>query len=114
MVDLTSEYMTGKLDETVDGLKAAFSDGFQWHDISIVIQSAIEFAENLKLLQYEGPDKKIVAIHLVSRVIDEVDTPWLPDWLVDPLLKAVVPSVIDLVVAASKGEVAVNEEPAAE
>lgn len=89
--------------DKVEELKAAFADGFQLRDLATIVRAAIEFAS---LAQLPGPEKKALAIQVIERVIDETDTPWLPDALVDPLMKRFVPDLIDLVVDAVKGRVA--------
>jgi len=83
----------------------AFSDGFQLEDIATVVKEATELAE---LQEMSGPDKKALAVGLIEHVIDITDTPWLPDALTDPLMKKFIPSLIDLVVDAAKGKLALN------
>ena len=88
-----------------DQIADLFLDGFQWGDIAKVVRLAIEFAE---IAGMSGADKRALAIDLLCEVIDRVDFPWLPDYLLDPYLKQLVPAFIDLVVDASKGRIAVN------
>ena len=83
------------------------ADGFQFGDLASIIGEACELAETLSDL--DGPSKRAVAIRIIERIIDETDTPWLPDALVDPLLKQVVPELVDLIVRAAKGSLKVNQ-----
>ncbi len=103
MADVVEEKIEAKVKE----VRAAFADGLQFEDIATVVKTGVEFAEQFGSLN--GPEKKALAVQLIGRVIDETDTPWLPDSLTDPLMKRFVPSLIDLVVGASLGEVAVNQ-----
>lgn len=103
MADVTVEKIEAKAKE----VRALFADGFQLGDIAAVIRHAVEFADEFGALT--GPEKRALAIQLCEKVIDQTDTPWLPDTLVDPLMKRFVPNLVDLVVDASAGKVAVNQ-----
>ncbi len=94
--------------ERIKIVGGALADGFQLADLAAIVGEACEIAETLEDL--DGSSKRAVAIRLIERVIDETDTPWLPDALVDPLLKVLVPSFVDVIVGASKGGLAVNEK----
>lgn len=95
-----SEQRKVTIDELVNGAKAIFEDGLSFGDIPAVIKLGCEAAE---AFGGSGPDKRQFAIDAITRVIEETDTPWLPDSLSDPLMIAFVPSAIDLFVGASKG-----------
>lgn len=77
-------------------------------DLSVVVREAVELAELVE--DANGAEKRAVAIGLIERVIDLVDLPWIPDPLVDPLLKQLVPAFVDHLVDASKGKVEVNRD----
>ena len=91
--------------EAVQKIKEAFADGFQLEDIATVIKEGAIFAEAFQL---SGEGKRALALQLIERVIEETDTPWIPDALVDPLLKRLAPKLVDLVVDASAGKLAIN------
>jgi hypothetical protein len=101
MAEVTAE----RIKEAVDNIKSAFADGFQLQDLSVVVKEVTVFSEAFSLT---GEEKKALAMQVASQVIDETDTPWLPDALTDPLLKKLLPSLIDLVVDASKGKLGLN------
>jgi hypothetical protein len=90
-----------------DTIVAAFADGFQIADLFKVIPMAMEIVE--KVGGASGEEKKATALEIINYVIDTTDLPWLPDNLIDPILKKLAPTVIELVISASKGELGVNK-----
>jgi len=95
--------------EAVERIKQAFADGFQLADLSVLLREITTFAE---LFSLSGGEKKALAIRVAEKVLDETDTPWLPDALLDPLLKKLMPNLIDLVVDATKGKLKLNDSEA--
>lgn len=81
---------------------ALFDDGFQIKDVLQTVSLSMEAVGRLSDL--DGPQKKEAAVNLVNYVIDEVDLPFIPDALVDPILKRVVPDAIDYLHGAAKGK----------
>lgn len=96
-----------RVESATQRIALRLADGFQFGDLAAIIGEACELAETLSDL--DGPGKRAVAIRIIERIIDETDTPWLPDALIDPLLKKVVPELVDLIVNASKGALRVNQ-----
>jgi len=84
-----------------------FADGFQWTDIFKVVPMVMETVE--KVSGMSGEEKKASALTIINYVIDETDMPWIPDSLIDPLLKKAAPVLIELLVSATKGELGVNK-----
>jgi len=112
MAEVTEQHIA----EAVGRIKAALSDGFQMDDIGVLLKEATEFAEVFSLT---GPEKKELALRVAERVLDETDIPWLPDKLslpvlgevgADALIMRMLPSLIDTLVAATKGEVKINPD----
>lgn len=97
MAEVTEQHIT----DAVARIKEAFADGFQFGDIAVVLKEVTVFAQAFQL---PGDEKKALALRVANRVIDETDTPWLPDPLTDPLMKKLLPNLIDLVVDAAKGK----------
>jgi len=97
MAEVTEQHIA----DAVLHIKEAFADGFQLEDISTVLKEVTVFAEAFTL---PGDEKKALALRVANRVIDETDTPWLPDALTDPLMKKLLPNLIDLIVDAAKGK----------
>jgi len=80
----------------------AFADGFQWSDIITLVPVVMEIVGSVK--EMTGAEKQESAEGILDYVIDETDTPWLPDSFVDPILKKGVRIMIPLLFKASKGE----------
>lgn len=72
-----------------------FKDGFQWSDITQIIEISTDFIKEYTGLNKQ--QKKDCLIQILNDVIDITDTPYLPDSIFDPLFKQVVPSIIDYV-----------------
>ena len=101
MAEITLETIKGH----VNDVKKIFADGFQLGDIAAVIKEAMEIAQTYKDSRgLSGPARKELALTIIGQVIDETDLPWLPDPLVDPLLKKLAPNLIDMLVGAANGK----------
>lgn len=98
---------TKELYDKVAEVAKTLDDGFQLHDIALVLRSAVECAE--VFADHSGPGKRELAIQFVKEVLRRTDGPG-PDMLVDPIIESVVPVLIDLVVDATKGLLEVNGE----
>lgn len=89
-----------------EAIKAVFADGLQFGDIGACVHLAMEIVESVSGLT--GAEKKATALEIINYVIDTTDLPWLPDPLVDPLLKALAPNLIEVIVNATRGKLAIN------
>lgn len=78
-----------------------YADGFQWSDISTMINLGFDFLKNFQDLSFE--EKKDLLVTLLERVIDDTDTPLLPDYYTDPLFKSMIPPIMDIVLSAEEG-----------
>jgi hypothetical protein len=87
----------------------ALSDGFHLRDLAVVLREAIELADRFGNMT--GSGKRELAISFVKEVVARTDGPG-PDLLLDPILEAIAPALIDLLVAATKGDLYVNREEA--
>jgi len=85
---------------------ALFDDGFQYSDIWNSVSKAMAIVEQLDDLS--GEEKKETVISIINNVIDEVDIPWVPDSMVDPILKKLVPGAIEYLLKASKGQLGIG------
>jgi len=83
----------------------ALSDGFNLRDLALVLQESVELAEQISELTSAG--KRELAISFVKEVVRRTDGPG-PDLLLDPILEAIAPALIDLIISASKGQLYVN------
>mgnify|MGYP003653375767 CR=1 FL=1 len=96
MERITGEWIKEKSEE----IYAEFADGFEWTDLFKVLPKVIEVAMTVEGLSDE--EKKGAAVAIVEYIIDETDTPWVPDSIVDPILKKAAPYLIDLSLDALK------------
>ena len=87
----------------------ALSDGFHLRDLAVVLREAIELAERFGNMT--GSGKRELAISFVKEVVARTDGPG-PDLLLDPILEAIAPALVDLLVTATKGGLYVNREEA--
>lgn len=89
----------------VEEVAKSVDDGLQLSDLALCIRTAVECAE--LLTEHSGPAKREVAIQFIKEVLRATDGPG-PDILIDPIIEAVAPPLIDLVVDATKGKIEVN------
>lgn len=75
-------------------VKKEFTDGFQWSDIATVMQSTLSFVGGFHELDIE--QKKLSAKQILDFIIDETDTPFLPDFFFDPIFKELSHPIVDL------------------
>jgi len=83
-------------------LSQVFNDGFQWSDLSTIARLSIEFVS-----QFDGmteKEQRDAVVHILDYIIDITDTPYLPDFITDPICKALVPPFIDLMISIVNGE----------
>ena len=90
MSKINAEWIAKKAEECYSLL----DDGFQWTDLFAMLPKVIEVAKTAGDL--EEAEQKEVACQLICHIIDETDTPWVPDSIVDPILKQACPYLIDL------------------
>ena len=95
--------------EHLEVVSEALSDGFHLRDLAVVLREAIELADRFGNMT--GSGKRELAISFVKEVVARTDGPG-PDLLLDPILEAIAPALIDLLVAATKGDLYVNREVA--
>jgi len=84
------------------GVMELFDDGFQTSDLFKVVPAVMEIIGAVK--DTTGPEKMALAILLVNYVIDETDTPWVPDAIADPIMKKYVPGAIQMAWDAAEGK----------
>ena len=101
-----TETRTEKLYKRVAEVAESLQDGFQITDIALLLRAAVECAETFSDLG--GAEKRELALEFVKAVLRRTDGPG-PDMLVDPIVEAVTPPLIDLIVEAAKGLIEVNK-----
>lgn len=109
IIDMVSKALNGRLipilsdappsPETfrayINKTKDAFSDGFQWSDLGICIENAILFVSGFASLTKAQMQESVIDI--VNTIIDCTDTPFIPDSMTDPILKAIVPPLVSFI-----------------
>lgn len=105
MSELTHEWMESEADRLIE----IFADGFQYSDLFQLILMALRAVDRSSEATMD--EKKQTAVQIVNIVIDKTDMPWIPDSMVDPILKEIVPHAIDaLIQVATNGLGGAQEE----
>lgn len=102
MSKINAEWIKARADECSECLK----DGFQWTDLFTMMPKVIEVVKNLQEMSED--ERKGAAVEILNYIIDETDTPWVPDSVVDPVIKTAVPYIVDY--AYSKFEQRLEEQ----
>ncbi|MBM3192431.1 MAG: hypothetical protein FJZ63_07275 [Chlamydiae bacterium] len=76
-------------------LKNTFTINFRWQDLVTCIGDAISFIAGFSDLALQ--DKKDLSIEIINFIIDNTDTPYVPDSISDPLFKALARPVIEYI-----------------
>ena len=97
-----AEWTTDQIKAYAKDALALFDDGFQISDLFEIVPKVMEIVRSVKDLT--GPEKKALAIQLGEYVIDATDMPWVPDVVVDPILKKLLPKAIQMAWDASVGK----------
>jgi hypothetical protein len=105
MAQITVEEIKSYADKVV----AEFADGFTWTDLFTIVPMVMEIVE--KVEGASGEEKKATAVEIINYVIDVADFPG-PDVILDPILKKAAPFVIELIIKATSGTIAVNKPQA--
>lgn len=105
--DAEEEIRTFATDDELLGyaeeLKSVFDDGFQWSDLSTIARLSIEFMH--QFIEMNEKERRDGVVSVIEHLIDITDTPYLPDFITDPIMKALVPPFVDLMISVTEGEV---------
>ena len=101
------KFTAAQIKDHADAILKEFEDGFQWADVFSIVPKAMEIVESVQ--EMTGEEKQESAEAIIDYVIDNTDTPWLPDSLTDPLLKKGTRYMIPMLIRASKGEFSFNK-----
>lgn len=85
-----------ELEKAIDGFFSEIHDGFTLDDIPRCISYAAKFFSGYSYLTRE--EKKSAAKQLFFKVIDETDTPYLPDFFFDDIFKQIGSQMIDYLI----------------
>lgn len=87
------------------------ADGeFKWTDIFQVVPLIMQIVEKVEGLT--GAEKLDTFTQIGTYVIEETDTPWVPDSVTDPLMIAALPHLAELLCKVAKGEFEINKPSA--
>lgn len=87
------------LAQSLERLRDLASDGFQWGDLPRAAKLLIDEFHDLTA-DGEGPKAQVV--EALNTFIDQTDTPWLPDSVSDPVMKMLVPGIVDTIWEAAR------------
>lgn len=89
-----SEKPTGeRMMEYIEKLKEAYKDGFDWSDLMLTIKSSVEFVGSFPYL--DRKEKQKCVLDIINHVIDETDTPKVPDFFADGIFKSLAASFVE-------------------
>lgn len=100
------KFTAAQIEEHGKKIMEAFADGFQWQDVFNIVPQAMEIVQTVGGMT--GPEKEESALAIIDYVIDNTDTPWLPDNLTDPLLKKGARYMIPKLIEAAKGKLKID------
>lgn len=102
-----AKFTAAQIQEHAEKVMESFEDGFQWSDVFTIVPQVMEIVEEVG--EMSGEEKQESAEAILDYVIDNTDTPWIPDSLTDPLLKKGARFMIPMLIKASKGEYKLNK-----
>ncbi len=76
-----------------------FEKAFESKDLLSIIQQAEKLLDQNHPLTLE--EKRAAIINIFDIIIDNTDTPYLPDFIFDPIFKALVGPIVDVVLGSS-------------
>jgi hypothetical protein len=79
--------------EFIHKVKNTFGDGLHWNDLGVCIQDTILFIGGFPSLSTEA--KKQSVVDILDTVVEIVEIPFIPTIVLDPIFKAIVPSLVD-------------------
>jgi hypothetical protein len=103
---IMGKFTAAQIEEHGKKIMEAFADGFQWQDVFNIVPQAMEIVQTVGGMT--GPEKEESALAIIDYVIDNTDTPWLPDNLTDPLLKKGARYMIPKLIEAAKGKLKID------
>ena len=71
-------------------------DGLQIHDAKPIAAAIAQITRHFSTV-LTPEERRALVIDMLYYVIDNTDTPWLPDDITDPIMKAMVPAIVDCV-----------------
>ena len=106
-----AKFTAAQVAEHAEKILEALKDGWQFSDLFTLVPEAMGIVEAIG--DMSGPEKKEAAEAIIDYVIDKTDTPWLPDSLVDPILKKGARYLIPVLVKAANGNFGIDGKKSA-
>lgn len=101
-----AKFTAAQIQEHAEKAMEAFKDGFQWSDVFTLVPQVMEIVQSVG--DMTGEEKQEAFEAIVNYVVDNTDTPWVPDNLTDPLVKKGAHMLAPLLIKAAKGELAID------
>jgi len=101
-----AKFTAAQVQEHAEHLMKAFDDGFQWSDVFDLVPNAMEIVEQAGGMT--GPEKEESALAIIDYVVDNTNTPWIPDALTDPIIKKAARYMIPKLIDATKGRLKID------
>lgn len=80
-----AKFTAAQIQEHAQRILDRFEDGLQWGDILSIIPEALDIVKSVS--EMTDVEREESAVAIVDYVVDNTDTPWLPDNLIDPIIK---------------------------
>lgn len=80
-----AKFTVAQIEEHAKKIMENFEDGFQFSDFFSLVPEALAIVQDVGEMGDVEKEEAVLAV--VGYIIDNTDTPWLPDDLVDPILK---------------------------
>jgi len=106
-----TEFTAEQIEKEAGDILLEIGPKLELADLAIVAPKVMELVDAVS--DMTNVDKHKTAMNLLKYVLENTDTPWMPDAASDPLfLKLADVLLIPLIARASKGEFAINRKPA--
>lgn len=108
-----AEFTREQIEKEAGDILLAIGPKLELSDLTVVAPKVMELVETVS--DMTNTEKHQTALNLLKYVLENTDTPWLPDGLSDPLfLKLADKVLIPLIAKASNGDFAINTKKTAE
>lgn len=97
-----AKFTAAQIESHARKIMAKFDDGWQWSDFFEIIPEIMLIVGEVRGMSNE--ERHAAAIGIADYVIDNTDTPWLPDSMTDPILKKAVRYMIPVIYKAADGK----------
>ena len=85
----------------------ALEGDFDLNSVMELVPRLMKHVQNYKTLT--GPQKKKLVIKMINHIIDITDTPYVDDATWDPIMKQLVPKLIDTLVEVNNGKLVLKK-----